>query len=1050
MKNYNPIGNSINGIISLPDVVIEGSLTVNGDIIGNVNETIENIISNTATIANALITNATILNILNSSLTSNNILSDNITNSNLFNTNISSSNARITNSLHTNISSSTARITSLFGTVSSITNSNNTNVTSTNIRSTNITSNNLIVSSQNAIFSVSSSQGNIILGTNGNVGILTQNPQHRLDIGIGGGLNTTFLTTGNALITNLTCGSNISLNLTSGFALITNLTSSNIRSTNSTIVNMVADNAQITSLSALSNSDFSGDIYFNQNTPSIFGNGTSGPLTIDPNFSSQNYVRINDRLNVNGTLDVTGTLTAPSGANTIGNLFTNNTFVGIGTTSPGNLLSLRGPTTSVDGPHTRITTTEDDFPLFQQLNFAHNNISLNFDSYYNGLTRASSTTGAFSILKNNVGLGFYYANGSAGSVINLNLGLVLNTSGNVGIGTISPNAKLHINDTTAGIIGLALDGQAENFGTLPLIRFGPSDIAGATQGYSQISTSLVGLGALGQGGLMNLFTKIANTLNYAGLSINQGNVGIGTTSPATRLEVFGPEPAATLGTLLLSSSYNYGFPGGQDTGVSIVGRGQFAANSTMPLVAFGKIGLYKESTANYTDSYMSFFTNRDQDRINGSSSLLSEKMRITSQGFVGIGTTSPTQQLSLTGGLGLANTQSIWGKNSAGVDEQCLWPRWSDNITYLNYGSGGFNIRNNNATTMMFMTTAGNVNFTRNINQTSNYIFNSIVTGNTFAYVNTNFGVFGDKIYYTFNAYNDPATNNWVVPNGGYKSHAMALGFGGVEFYHATANGLAPTTGSLYINETGIYPASNNNRALGATSLRWSNIVGTSINVNGNSNTIGSIITTGGNVGINISNPTAPLNVNGKVVIGRNTTTNDTFLEIDRTSSTGGTVFIQAVTTHNLNYGNLCLNPNYGAFTGFVGIGTTSPAYQLTVASDSAAKPSTNTWTVSSDARLKTNITQANLDTCYNNVKNIPLKRYTWLDSVYTVEQVPDRSKLGWIAQDVETILPKSVEIKNQHGIEDCRSLNADQIIASLYGAVQKLIEKVEQLENSN
>ena len=39
---------------------------------------------------------------------------------------------------------------------------------------------------------------------------------------------------------------------------------------------------------------------------------------------------------------------------------------------------------------------------------------------------------------------------------------------------------------------------------------------------------------------------------------------------------------------------------------------------------------------------------------------------------------------------------------------------------------------------------------------------------------------------------------------------------------------------------------------------------------------------------------------------------------------------------------------------GNVGVGLTSISYQFQVATDSAAKPSTNTWTIASDARLKT------------------------------------------------------------------------------------------------
>lgn len=132
---------------------------------------------------------------------------------------------------------------------------------------------------------------------------------------------------------------------------------------------------------------------------------------------------------------------------------------------------------------------------------------------------------------------------------------------------------------------------------------------------------------------------------------------------------------------------------------------------------------------------------------------------------------------------------------------------------------------------------------------------------------------------------------------------------------------------------------------------------------------------------------------------------------------------------------------------GNVGLTITNPSYQLHLSQDSAGKPSSTLWTVTSDERLKTNITQANLDICYDNVKNLPLKRYTWRDEIYTEEEVPDRSKLGWIAQDVEQVIPKAVEQKDMHGYSDCRSLNADQIIASLYGAVQKLMEKCEKHE---
>ena len=77
-------------------------------------------------------------------------------------------------------------------------------------------------------------------------------------------------------------------------------------------------------------------------------------------------------------------------------------------------------------------------------------------------------------------------------------------------------------------------------------------------------------------------------------------------------------------------------------------------------------------------------------------------------------------------------------------------------------------------------------------------------------------------------------------------------------------------------------------------------------------------------------------------------------------SSTASNVFISYNSTNNVGFmgalspgvawRNLCINVGGGN----IGIGTATPGYQLTLSTDSAAKPSTNTWTIASDARLKT------------------------------------------------------------------------------------------------
>ena len=134
------------------------------------------------------------------------------------------------------------------------------------------------------------------------------------------------------------------------------------------------------------------------------------------------------------------------------------------------------------------------------------------------------------------------------------------------------------------------------------------------------------------------------------------------------------------------------------------------------------------------------------------------------------------------------------------------------------------------------------------------------------------------------------------------------------------------------------------------------------------------------------------------------------------------------------------------SYSGNVGIGITNPQYQLHLSLDSAAKPTTNTWTATSDARVKNNIELADLERCYEVVKELPLKRFEW--SLEVMPSVPDRHMLGWIAQDVEQVIPRAVSYSSNHGFPDMRGLDSDQIIKFMYGALQKSIMKIEELEN--
>ena len=236
----------------------------------------------------------------------------------------------------------------------------------------------------------------------------------------------------------------------------------------------------------------------------------------------------------------------------------------------------------------------------------------------------------------------------------------------------------------------------------------------------------------------------------------------------------------------------------------------------------------------------------------------------------------------------------------------------------------------------------------------------------------------------------------------------------------------------------------------------------------------GIFVEDGGNIGIGIANPAVLLHLKGSAPK----------FSIDGPSGNNaiqmGTVsaddpFYGVIFTLKKNDGTVEVQLGSGAGFGYnyinsanFGLGDSTPSYQLELSTDSAAKPSTTTWTNPSDARLKEDIENADLDICYNVVKTLPLKRYKWRNDIYSTEKVRDRHKIGWIAQDVESVFPKAVnqydfkfnqvfeldedgieQIVSEDVIEDCRALNADQIYAVMFGAIQKLQTKVEALENA-
>jgi hypothetical protein len=85
---------------------------------------------------------------------------------------------------------------------------------------------------------------------------------------------------------------------------------------------------------------------------------------------------------------------------------------------------------------------------------------------------------------------------------------------------------------------------------------------------------------------------------------------------------------------------------------------------------------------------------------------------------------------------------------------------------------------------------------------------------------------------------------------------------------------------------------------------------------------------------------------------------------------------------------------------GKVGIGITSPSYQLQLSTDSAAKPSTNTWTIASDARLKRDIVPFTDGLAV--LRQVNPIRYTYNG----LAGMPESEGIGVIGQEIEKVAP--------------------------------------------
>ena len=213
----------------------------------------------------------------------------------------------------------------------------------------------------------------------------------------------------------------------------------------------------------------------------------------------------------------------------------------------------------------------------------------------------------------------------------------ITSTGNVGIGTTSPGAKLDVSDSIPVLRITGTRNASWTIGqTMASLEYFSEDASGSSANSVRASINLVNeTSVYGSTTGLSFSTKgdVAGSPIEAMRINSSGNVGIGTTSPTKNLEV----SAATDTTISIASS---------DTSINVgqnIGILEFASNNETSLsqayTAFSKIKTISESAVSGTGSVNGAITFET-----ASANVISERMRIDSSGAIKFNAYDSTNQ----------------------------------------------------------------------------------------------------------------------------------------------------------------------------------------------------------------------------------------------------------------------------------------------------------------------------------------------------------------------------------------------------------------------
>jgi hypothetical protein len=260
-----------------------------------------------------------------------------------------------------------------------------------------------------------------------------------------------------------------------------------------------------------------------------------------------------------------------------------------------------------------------------------------------GMTTFTSANGNYGIQFNSTSDGSFHIQSQRFDAIATAYSLILNyAGGNVGIGTASPATKLTVSGADDGTM------QIRMLGTAAPTYYWEMGREAMTTGDFRINESYAG--------------TVTNKLT---IKTSSGNVGIGTTSPAAKLDILGANEVMNIAGTNATSAYT----------------GYYYNTSTL-------VGYIGNGTSILSGAASSDFIFRSQGALVYAAGGNNERMRITSSGSVGIGTTPNLRLTVYDSGATITSGTVTFATQAKGIEIYNAISGTTDNLVGCWFSTG--------------------------------------------------------------------------------------------------------------------------------------------------------------------------------------------------------------------------------------------------------------------------------------------------------------------------------------------------------------------------